>query len=129
MKESRLVATKEEETHKEVVDTAVEEVEAEIQEEEEETTFKEPSMLKIHSLAAIVARTIILRKIVGTKINQSATIARDLVILRRIVDSRPINKHNFQKRGKVKEIYSMLVTWPPKSRMMCGILTVAVAII
>ena len=108
---------------------AVEEAEAKIQEEEEETTFKEALMLKIHNLAAIVARPITLRKTVGTKTSQSATIARGLVILRRIADSRPITKHNFQKTSKEKETYSTLVTQPLKSRTICGTLTAVVAII
>lgn len=129
MNESHLATTKEVETDKEEVDMAVEEAEAKIQEEEEETTFKEALMLKIHNLAAIVVRPTIFRKTVGIKTNQSATIARGLVILRRIADSRPITKHTFQKTSKEKETYSTLITQPLKSRTICGTLTAVVAII
>ena len=45
---------------------AVEKAEAEIQEEEEETIFKDALMLKIHKLVAVVAKSITLRKIIGT---------------------------------------------------------------
>ena len=112
----------------EVVDMAVKNVQTKIQEEKEETTFKETLMVKIHSLATIMTRTIILRKTIGTKANQSASTARDLAILSRIAGSRPINKHDFQKKIKEKEIYSILSTWPMKSRMICGTLIAVVAI-
>ena len=100
MKKSHLAATKKVKTHKEVVDIAVKGADIEIQEEDEETISRDPLMLKIHRLAPIVARVIILRNIVGTSTNQSATIIRHWTISRMITNSRPINKHNFQREAR-----------------------------
>src|SRR4051812_43430287 len=98
-------------------------------EEEASTTFKRMFVKHLHNQSVkFVSEVVMMRKIVGSRANLNVSIARNLGIFKRIVDSTTINKQTLPKSKKAKKACSMLVNPHPSTRMMYGSLIVDVAI-
>ena len=67
-------------------------------------------------------------EIVGSRANLNVSIARNLGIFKKIVDSTTINKQTLPKSKKAKKVCSMIANPHPSTRMMYGSLIVDVAI-
>ncbi|KAA8539274.1 hypothetical protein F0562_025966 [Nyssa sinensis] len=81
-----------------------EEEEIEIGEDEEDTPAKGNSMMKsLHKGVTFAKEAAMLRRIVGFEESCNVTIARDLVIYKKIFESRQISKQASRKRSKEEE--------------------------
>src|SRR4051812_873982 len=90
-------------------------------EEAAATTFKRMFVKHLDNQSVEFAREVVrMRKIIGSKANLNVSIARNLGILKRIVDSTIINKQTLEKSKKAKKACFMLANPHPITRMMYG---------